>query len=361
MKFSTDRNSLLSLIAATAAATDDTPYVRLAAADHSVACEGVSPELAVRVRAPAGVETAGEMAVPARTLARLAACLPEGMVQVEASYPHLTIAFEGGSAALVGADAILVGDFPEAEADPAPAPDGGLGALLSQVAFAAARQDDGRPQLAGIRLEARDGRLWAVATDGMRLAMASLPFDGQVAVTVSRKAAALLRELSRQDPLATLAQEKGRLFYRAASAAVAITTMAYAYPDVWALRQGLPGGGSAIVVDREALLAAVARAEAVLAERRHPIGLGLGPRGLSVTASSDEGSVHTVIAGERSGRKDDVGCRVRPDFLLQPLRALPKEAATVRLHITGAATALLLQAEGEGLVVEHVVMPVISA
>ncbi|MDW8008435.1 MAG: DNA polymerase III subunit beta [Chloroflexota bacterium] len=360
MKLSTDRDALLSLIAATAAATDQAPYVRLVATGHALACEGVSPELAIRVRAPAGVEEEGEMAVPARTLARLIARLPQGTVQLEAAYPHLSIAYEGGTASLVGADAIMVGEFPESDAGHAALPNGAFATLIPQVAFAAARQEEGRPQLTGVRLEARGGRLHAVATDGMRLAMASLPFEGSVAVTLSRKAAALLRELSRQDPQATVAQERGQLHYRSAAAAAAITTLAYAYPDVWHVRQSLPAG-ACIAVSRQAFLEAVARAEAVLLDRRHAIALGLGPRGLSVAAASDEGSVHTVLPGERYGRRDDIGCRVRAEFLARPLRALPQEVEAVRLHITGQATALLLQAEAGDLLVEHIIMPVISA
>lgn len=359
MKVSIDREALVDIVLAAAAATEEAPYLKLTAEGHALACEGVSPELAARLRAPAGVEREGGIAVSARALSRLAAHLPEGAVELEAEYPYLAVRFQGGAATLVGADPLVVADFPEPPEELAPLPRGGLALLLAQVMFAAAREGDGRPALTGIRLETRDGRLHAAATDGHRLATASLPWEGSAAATITRRTAALLRELSRRDPEGKLGTGAGRLHYDSAAAQVAAPLLAYPYPDVWKVMQEMPQGGT-ITLPREALLAAVARAEAIAPKGGH-IGLSLGHHGLAVTASAEEGSVQTLLAGTRSGRKDDLSCRVQPSFLARPLRALPPETEEVSLTMTGSATALRLSAAAGDLQAEHIIMPVLVA
>lgn len=321
MKVSIDRQDLVGIVLAAAAATGEAPYLKLTAEGHSLACEGVSPELAARLRAPAGVEREGGIAVSARALSRLAAHLPKGVIELETDYPHLTVRFDGGVATLVGADPLVVADFPMPPRELAPLPHGGLALLLSQVMFAAAREEDGRPALVGIRLEGRGGRLYAAATDGHRLATASLPWEGSMAATITRRAAALLRELSRRDPEGRLGVAQGRLHYHSTVAQVAAPLLSYPYPEVWKVREGLPQGGT-ITLPPKAFLAAMARAEAVVEKGGH-IGLALGPHGLVVAAASEEGSVTSTLDGKRSGRKDPLSCRVQPSFLARPLRALP--------------------------------------
>jgi DNA polymerase-3 subunit beta len=357
MKVSIDRNSLVEIVLAAAAATEDAPYLKLTAEGHSLACEGVSPELAARLRAPAGVEREGSIAVAGRILSRLAIHLPEGGIELEAEYPYLTVRFEGGSATLAGADPLVVADFPAPPQELAPLPPGSLALLLAQVMFAAAREGDGRPALTGIRLETKGGRLYAVATDGHRLATASLPWEGRAAATITRRVAALLRELSRRDPEGRLGISPGRIFYDSAAAQVAAPLIAYPYPDVWKVMEEMPRGG-AITLPREELLSAVARAEAIVPRGGH-IGLSLGHHGLAVAAAAEEGSVQTLLPGERSGTGNGLSCRVQPSFLSRPLRALPPQAEEVSLTITGSATALRLSAAAGDLQVEHIIMPVL--
>ncbi len=305
------------------------------------------------------MECEGSVAVSARALTRLAAHLPEGAIELEAGPPCLMLRFEGGSATLTCADPLVVADFPAPPQEMAPLPQEGLASLLAQVAFAAAREEEGRPALAGIRLEARDGRLHALATDGHRLAIASLPWEGQAAATINRRAAAFLREVSRRDPQGELGVAPGRLHYRSAAAEAAAPLLAYPYPEVWKVVQGMPRGET-ITLPREALLAAVARAEAVAA-KGGPIDLTLGRYGLTVAAEAEEGSVQTLLPGQGDDRKGTISCLVQPAFLVRPLRELPPEAEAVSVTITGSTTALRLSATGGNLQVEHIIMPMLMA
>lgn len=358
MKASADRESLLSLITACAAATADDPYLRIVAQQHSLACEAVSAEIGAHVRIPAGVEREGAIAVPARTLSRLAARLPEGTVELEAEHPRLHLRFEGGSASLLAADPLAVADFPQFPQEMAQAPD--LDVLLGQVAFACAGDNDGRPQLRGIHLRGQGGRLYAIASDGCRLAMASLPYQGDGSCTISRRTASLLRELSRKERDGHMAILPGRLYYETASARTTAAAIAYPYPDIWQLREGLPRGTTA-TLPREQLTAAVAMAAAILTQRPACISLALTRRGLTVGASSDEGSLHHLVSPAGSIEGPERSCLLQADYLLRPLRALPRGVERVQLAIAGARQPLVLSAREGDLWVEHVIMPFVTS
>jgi DNA polymerase-3 subunit beta len=355
MKASIDRSSLVAIVAAATAATDDAPYLCIVASGHSLACEAISPELGVHLRAPAGVEAEGSIAVSARTLSKLAAHLPDGMVELEASYPRLRVRFEGGSATLLGADSLVVGELPDFPEEMTPTPD--LGCLISQVIFAASR-DDGRPALQGVRLEAREGRLYAVASDGHRLALASLPFQGTGACTISRKTAGLLRQLSGRQPEGELAAEGGRLYYSSTTGRVVASAMAYPYPDVWKLLTELPRG-TGVRVSRQELEEAVARAAVILTEERQFVSIAATGEGLRISASSEEGEVESTVAGERQGEGGAAACHIRPEYLLRPLRALPREVDSLEVAIAGSTSPLTLRAQQGELAVEHFIMPVL--
>lgn len=358
MKASTDRSSLVSLIAAAAAATAEDPYLRIIARDHSLACEAVSAEIGAHIRIPAGVECEGAVAVHARTLSRLAAHLPEGPIELEAEHPHLHIRFPGGVASLLAADSLAVADFPEFPPQMTEAPD--LDLLLGQVAFACARDEDGRPQLRGIHLQTREGRLYAVATDGHRLATASLAYEGSGSCTITRRTAALLREISRRDRGGLIAITAARLYYEAPSARITAMAIAYPYPDTWQMRESFPRGTVA-AVPREEMTAAVAMAAAIATEQPHAISVAITKKGIVVGASSPEGSLHDLVPALDSIQGPERSCFVQADYLLRPLRALPREVESVELALAGSRHPLVLAARAGDLEVEHIIMPYVLA
>jgi DNA polymerase-3 subunit beta len=140
---------------ATFAATDSHRSIRT-----SVPCEG---DLAV--------------ALPAKTLSSIAASLPAGDVVVEL--------VPGGASIRAGrarfkVPSMPIEDFPPLHATTgdllASMPAAALGDLLRSVQHATS-DDISRPHLAGIQLELGDGTATAIATDGHRLSMASIPCE----------------------------------------------------------------------------------------------------------------------------------------------------------------------------------------
>jgi len=120
----------------------------------------------------------GEFAVPAKTFASIAANLAVGDVVIELAKGVATIR---AGRARFKLPTMRVDDFPALHATtgdllasmPAAA---SLGELLRSVQHATS-DDISRPHLAGIRLELGDGTATAVATNGHRLSMASIPCE----------------------------------------------------------------------------------------------------------------------------------------------------------------------------------------
>lgn len=119
----------------------------------------------------------GEFAVPAKTFASIASNLPVGDVVIELAKGVATIR---AGRARFKLPTMSIEDFPVAHATTgdllATMPALALGELLRSVQHATS-DDISRPHLAGIQLELADGTATAIATDGHRLSMASIPCE----------------------------------------------------------------------------------------------------------------------------------------------------------------------------------------
>jgi DNA polymerase-3 subunit beta len=119
----------------------------------------------------------GEFAVPAKTFASIASNLPVGDVVIELTKGVATIR---AGRARFKLPTMTVEDFPALHATTgdllATMPALALGELLRSVQHATS-DDVSRPHLAGIQLELASGTATAVATDGHRLSMASIPCE----------------------------------------------------------------------------------------------------------------------------------------------------------------------------------------
>jgi DNA polymerase-3 subunit beta len=141
-----------------------------------VSVEACDLEVSIRVEIPVEASGTARLLVPARTLAGIVEAAPHGDITLEADPEagRLHVAAGGTEYDLVTGNPE---DFPEMPDTPHHLFSIGAATLvdlLRRTAFAAAR-DDTRPGMTGVMLELEGSKLSAVATDGVRLALGSIP------------------------------------------------------------------------------------------------------------------------------------------------------------------------------------------
>lgn len=127
--------------------------------------------------------------VPAKALLGVVAALPDGaMLALSLDGGRLVVEAGRSWYRLATANAAEFPALPDmtgggVQLDPA-----ALRQMLGRVALYVS-QDDSRPTIAGALLEVGEGKLRAVATDGNRLCLDAIPFDGQMPRTILHRRA----------------------------------------------------------------------------------------------------------------------------------------------------------------------------
>ena len=122
----------------------------------------------------AKIETQGAISIPAKNLTEYIASLPAEKVNLEVKENQLYLSCGNYQAKFVGLPASEFPNVPTLSGKPEISLSvEDLGLAISQVAFAAA-QDEGRPVLTGVLVQAKEDKLTLVATDGYRLSLKTI-------------------------------------------------------------------------------------------------------------------------------------------------------------------------------------------
>lgn len=122
----------------------------------------------------AKIERQGAISVPAKILTEYVSSLPAEKIDLEAKENSLYLSCGNYQASFIGLPAGEFPTVPSLEGKPEISlSTKDLSLAISQVAFAAA-QDEGRPVLTGVLIQAKQGNLILVATDGYRLSLKKL-------------------------------------------------------------------------------------------------------------------------------------------------------------------------------------------
>jgi DNA polymerase-3 subunit beta len=216
---------------------------------------------------------------------------------------------------------------------------------------------DVRYYLNGLLFDMGDGTLRAVATDGHRLAIAEMPIAGVEAarqVIVPRKGISeLLRLLGGGEEEVRI--DVGSNAIRMTLPEVRLTSKLIdgKFPDYRRVVPTEEASDKQVVVDRELLRQALARAAILSNDKYRAIRLTLEPNRLRVVANNPEqeeaeDEVEVVYDGESL----EIGFNV--SYLIDALSALPGEEAM--LHLGDASSSCLITPKGEGDC-QYVVMP----
>jgi DNA polymerase-3 subunit beta len=300
---------------------------------------------------------AGEITVPARKLADICKSLPEG-AQIDFSVQEARATLRSGRSRFTLAT-LPARDFPNIEdsigTHQITLQQKHLRRLIDRTGFAMAQQDV-RYYLNGMYWELRSGRLRAVATDGHRLAVCTLPDNleglADTEVIIPRKGVLELARLMQNDDEEVLII-LGSNHVRATTRDFTFTSKLVdgKFPDY---ERVLPRTADKVIVAaRSDLRQAFTRAAILSNEKYRGVRLQLSEDNLRIVANNPEQEqAEEDVAINYGGETLEVGFNV--GYLLDVLGALDGES--IRISLADAGSSALLE-EVDGGDCLYVVMP----
>jgi DNA polymerase-3 subunit beta len=318
-------------------------------------------EISLRTRYTAdGVAGDGRAALPAATLVSAVRALASETIRIEEAGALHEIS---GGAALFK----LHGDDPELF--PAiPTVDGGRAVSVPLQAFVdlcnrtmfAAAKDMGRYAFNGILLELDPSEVTLVATDGRRLALASMKFETGIAercsAIVPAKALHLLQRAAADHGGEDLRLDlrEGQVTLALQGTEIVTQLLEGEFPDFRAVLPKEKDVPRRVEIDRAELAEAISRAAVTAGEQGRAVELRFDKGTLRVSSRHEGvGESRSELGVNYDG--DAVGIRFNPEFLGEYLRTLPEASVTFRFK--DRASAGTFSARDEAL---YVVMPITS-
>lgn len=302
--------------------------VRLSATDH---------EIGIQAFVAADVATPGAVVLPARVFGELVRKAPPEDIAVEVDLGNHTATVGWGRSRFT------IHGYAAEQYPLLPPFEGRGGFVVDQEALRnlirrahfAVSHDETRPQLTGALFIAEAQRARMVATDGFRMAVASMPVaDGPAdpveIILPGRALAELGRLAGAQGQPARVHVADNQVFFDLGGVRFLSRVLDGPFPN-W--RSVIPKEFKAgVVVDTRTFLEACDRAALLARDGPAVVRLGLQPEALVVTASTPEvGRGYEELAATGEGEALEIAFNAR--FLIEGLRAVDAEA--VRFDISG--------------------------
>ncbi len=364
MKFTMHRENLLKPLQAVQGVVERRQTLPILAnflltiEDGRLSITGTDMELELVASTELPDAEAGEVTVPARKLVDICRSLPaDAEIRVEVDGERAQVRSGRSRFTLTTLPAV---DYPSSDSLTGElrvtVKEGELRRLLELTHFAMAHQDV-RYYLNGLLLDIGEGLLRAVATDGHRLAIAEIPVEtGDTArqVIVPRKGISeLLRLLGSGDEEVIIDVGSNAIQITLPEVRLTSKLIDGKFPDY---RRVVPRGEDSdktVVVDRELVRQALARAAILSNDKYRAVRLCLEPNVLRVVANNPEqeeaeDEVEVAYAGEGL----EIGFNV--SYLIDALTALPGKEAEI--HLGDSSSSCLITPKGQGDC-QYVVMP----
>lgn len=279
------------------------------------------------------------LAVPASRLARLIGALPTGATVELTPMDGQRLAVSAGRSkyVLAGFDA---SEFPEvkpAKGDLLEMPCDELALLLVRSAYCVS-SNEARPALCGLYLEAADGTLTVVATDGHRLALAAMPVGGPPFTAIlPRRQLTVLRDMVAAGGTVGLSHDGHNLCWSVGWATVVARKIDATYPDY---RKVLPDPARhwplLATVDSGALLAELARVVTMAPKLDAVVTLTWTAQGLALDCRSEGGAAHAECDADVIHNGGDLtAVTLNPAYLRDALKTL---GGTVTIGVVDGTT-----------------------
>ena len=308
--------------------------VLLDAEEGRLTCRATDLEVAAEISIPVQIDRPGRVLLPGRLLAQLVSRFPNAPVQLTGEPDRMEISCGRATFHVRG---MQVEDFPTLAV---PADDAAQGVvkadafarLVAQVARAASN-DEGRPVLTGVHLEAAGGRLTAAATDSYRLAVRSLGWEEAVegtALVPSRSLQEAAKAAGELGGAVTVALEPGQVSFLFGDRRLTTKLIEGSFPNYQAL---LPDAHeTSVVVERSVLVEALQRVAIVaMGQANTPVTLTFGDGSVDLQATNQEmGDAAEALPAEIDG--EGLSISFNPTFLLAGLEAAGTDRVRIELR-----------------------------
>ena len=305
----------------------------------------------------AQVESGGAVTVSAHTLFDIVRKLPDGsQVALDAADEKMQIR---AGRARFNLSTLPRDDFPMIAESDLPTtfalPGETLGEVIDKTRFAISTEET-RYYLNGIFMHVQDGKLYAVATDGHRLARVTLDppsgAEGMPDVIIPRKCVAELRKLlDEADGDVEVGLSDSKVRFRVGTAVLTSKLIDGTFPDY---SRVIPTGNDRLLkIDPKTLAEGVDRVSAVAAEKTKAVKLTLDADKVILSVTSPEtGTAKEEVPAVYSSESFDVGFNAK--YLLDILAEV--EGDEVDVHLADAAAPTLIR-EGDDATALYVLMP----
>jgi len=308
--------------------------VRLDLGDGAVEITGSNMDIDIRARFPADVRGSESRAVTAHLFAQVVRVLPAEDVELEFGESELHIASGNYTTKLqlVSAASAPKLSFPNTHSGQIDA--ASLGRTLSSVKYAAAVADY-QAVFRGVKLELKDGKTRAVATDGFRLAYYDLDLSTGLAadlIVPARSVDELVKVLGDGD--VKLALSEGQLSVEHGDYALNLKLMDGVFPDYErVIPQAFP---VSISLSAPRLAEAVSRV-ALMADKsaNNRVDLFIKDGVLTITAEGSFGRSQEEIAVSQEGTDSEIALAYNAKYLMDALGPVGGE---VRLSFSGSSS-----------------------
>lgn len=325
-----DRTTFLPMLVHAAECADNrqsetiTGHLRLDATADSVTVHATDYEVGGRATAPCDGDGEWSLCVPAQRLLRLVSALPDGATVTLLQEAGNRLKVETGRARYDLA-CLAASEYPEV-ADPV---DGGvaldsdaLHQLLARSAYCVS-QDDGRPAITGVYLEAQDDTLRATATDGHRLATATMPAPGlAVDAIMHRRGLTVLRKMLDYAPTIWLVASGRNLVWRTRAASLTCRAIEANFPDYTKVIPDAADYGMRATFAAESMLAELARVAPMLPRGDAILRLSFSELGLLMDGKGDQGEAHAELDAECQAPPAAPVLGLNPAYLRDAVKAL---------------------------------------
>lgn len=288
------------------------------------------------------IEQPGSTTLPIRRLSSIIRELDEGKIMVEVNEDDVATVQAGSSYfKIIG---MSVRDFP-----PVPAPEGQfcyridqgvLREMLRKTSYAVS-QDETRRVLNGVLMAFKDNGLTMVATDGRRLALVEheieFPPEAEAEMILPTKAVSeLMRILANEGDLKVYAQ-KNQVVFELGSTMLSSKLIDGVYPNY---RQVIPGAcDERVVIEREALLAALRRVSVVTTDKSNATRLTFSANQLTISITTpDVGEARDTVPVKYAGK--EISIIFNPEYVQDPLKNIDDDEVFLELN-DGHSPALL--------------------
>lgn len=364
MKFTINRNALTTQLANVSRAIPSKATIqiltglKLSVSNEGITLIGSDSDISIESFLPIDDETlnltieeTGHVVLPARLFNEIVKKLPLENVTIEMN-ENFSVTVTSGKAMfnIVGIDGDAYPHLPEIEADKRiTLPTASFKQMINQTIFAASNQES-RPVLTGIHLQATSNYLTAIATDSHRLSKREIPVDINEtqlnfdAITIPKKTMTELTRIIEDEQTLFMIVAQQQVIFIADNLTIYSRLLEGNYPETSRL---IPTSHQTeMVVNANEFHQAIDRAALMSHEgKNNVVQLTVDNAVVELSVSGNEAGHVAEIINTKSAGGDDLKISFNPDYMKDALKSFGDIA--VKVEFQSAVRPLLISAETE--------------